>query len=156
MKFIWFLVVLASLGCMAQDLPNAPSVRKSCIDDHCFWGKENVLLFSAGAVGRSLDMYSTWRFRSLGYQEVTLTNGFVDNKPAYVAYSIGTMGASIGAAYLLHRMHHHKLEKLLTASTDAMIFASVGHNFYLVSQGPRYQRTTFDSGGTGQVSLTLP
>lgn len=81
---------------------------------HKFFDKPNIILFTTAVVGRSLDCYSTWRARSIGYQEVVLTNNFVDNKPLFAAYSAGAVGANIGVSYILHRLHQHKLERAIT------------------------------------------
>jgi hypothetical protein len=78
---------------------------------HRFWDKTNLMLFAGVATVRTLDYTSTRHFRSLGHNEVLLTNSVVDNKPLFAGIEVAGMALSIGAAYWLHRTGHHKLER---------------------------------------------
>ena len=49
--------------------------------------------------------------RRRGRQEIFLTNGVVDNHPAFAAIEAAATGTSIGASFLFHRYGHHKLER---------------------------------------------
>jgi hypothetical protein len=79
--------------------------------EHRFWDRENIFLFSAVGASRALDYSSTLNMRRRGRQEVFLTNEIVDNHPAFAAIEAGGTAVSIGASYLFHRYHHHRLER---------------------------------------------
>jgi len=78
---------------------------------HRFFDRTNLMLFAGVAAVRALDYTSTQHFRSLGNNEVLLTNSIVDNKPLFAGIEVAGTALSIGAAYWLHRTGHHKLER---------------------------------------------
>ena len=80
-------------------------------NDHRFWDRQNALLFSAVGASRTLDYFSTLNFRRRGRDEVFLNNETVDNHAAFAAIEFGATAVSIGASYLFHRYHHHRLER---------------------------------------------
>jgi len=112
-------LLLATIA-TAQDMPK-----------HRFFDKENVTLFSALAVTRAMDCDSTWRFRAKGYQEGELTNGLVDNKPAFVAFSAAMVGAQIGGSYILHRLGWHRAERWTSAVHVGMVGGTALNNYRL-------------------------
>jgi hypothetical protein len=94
----------------AQAGAGSAAIRRTDSSDHRFWDRENVVLFSFVAASRALDYSSTLNMRRRGRQEVFLTNGIVDNHPAFAAIEAGGTAVSIGASYLFHRYQRHRLE----------------------------------------------
>ncbi|HLE35816.1 MAG TPA: hypothetical protein VI699_01580 [Candidatus Acidoferrales bacterium] len=78
---------------------------------HRFFDRTNVILFSGVGAARALDFASTRHFRAHGRSEGLLNNDIVDNKPQFVAIEAASTAASIGVAYLFHRIGQHKLER---------------------------------------------
>ena len=68
--------------------------------------------------------------------EERMGNAFVDNRPTFIAFSAGMVGAHIGAAYLLHRTGHHKAERWLSYIHIGAVGATAIHNFTLSSTAP--------------------
>ena len=79
--------------------------------EHRFWDRENDWLFAGVGASRTLDYFSTLNMRRRGRQEIFLTNDVVDDHPAFATIEAAATGVSIGASYLFHRYHHHKLER---------------------------------------------
>lgn len=100
--------------------------------EHRFLDRRNSFLFAAVVAGRAADVVTTWRFRDRGYPEVVLSNSFVDNRPAFAAYSFGMAGANIAAAYGLHRLGWHKAERALSLVHISYMGALAVHNYQLV------------------------
>mgnify|MGYP001584244720 CR=1 FL=1 len=78
---------------------------------HRFFDQTNVILFSGVGAARALDYASTRHFRAHGRSEGFLNNDIVDNKPQFAAIEAAGTAASIGVAYLFHRIGQHKLER---------------------------------------------
>lgn len=76
-----------------------------------FFDKTNILLFTGVAAVRALDYTSTQHFRSLGDNEVLLSNSIVDNKPLFASIEVAGTALSIGVSYLFYRTGHYKLER---------------------------------------------
>jgi hypothetical protein len=104
----------ASVDSQTGTLARAPGpptmVQRPGSSRHHFWDGENVALFSAVGASRALDYSSTLNMRRRGRQEILLTNNVVDNHPAFAAIEAGGTAVSVGASYLFHRYHHHRLE----------------------------------------------
>jgi hypothetical protein len=125
MKRLLAILLLANCT-LAQDLPEHPKPQHKAFFDH-----QNIVLFAGVATVRVLDLHSTWRFRSKGYNEGILSNGFVDNKVAFTAFSIGMVGAHIGGCYLLHRTGLHKLERMGSYIHIGLVGRTVAGNYRL-------------------------
>jgi hypothetical protein len=89
----------------------ATAQAKSPIGEHHFWDRQNGLLFAAVGASRALDYFSTLNFRRRGRDEGLLTNDIVDNHPAFAAIEVGAIAVSVGASYIFHHYHHHRLER---------------------------------------------
>ena len=100
-----------SLGGKTQSQASLSStVQRQDSREHHFWDSRNAALFSTVGASRALDYFSTLNMRRRGRQEILLTNNIVDNHPAFAAIEAGGTAVSVGAAYLFHRYHHHRLE----------------------------------------------
>lgn len=93
-----------------SELLQAPDSRPASAA-HSFWDKTNLGLFAGVGAVRALDYTSTGHLRSLGRDEILLTNDIVDNKPLFAGIEVAGTAVSVGVAYLLHRASHHKLER---------------------------------------------
>lgn len=98
---------------------------------HRFFDKTNLGLFAGVAAVRALDFTSTQHFRSLGHDEVLLTNGIVDNKPLFAGIEIAGTALSIGVSYWLHRTGHHKLERWVSIVHIGVAATGDIHNYSL-------------------------
>lgn len=111
------LLLLGMSAVNAQEKPAAPQANVEIntvrVDRgaHKFWDKENAWLFAGVGASRTLDYFSTLNMRRRGRDEIFLTNDIVDNHAAFAAIEAAGTGVSIGASYLFHRYHHHKLER---------------------------------------------
>ncbi len=105
--------------------------------EHRFFDRSNCLLFAGVFAGRAADMVTTWRFREHGDTEVLLSNSFVDNRPAFAAYSMGMAAANVGAAYALHRLGWHGAERALSVVHIGYMGALAVHNYELVQPGTK-------------------
>ncbi|HMK29845.1 MAG TPA: hypothetical protein VK473_09200 [Terriglobales bacterium] len=107
------------LDCAAQDLPR----------QHAFFDAKNISLFAAVAGTRLLDVHSTSRCLHNRYYETQLPPSLVANKPAFVGYSFALAGLHMEAAYILHRSHHHKLERAISIVHIGAITATAARNY---------------------------
>jgi len=103
---------------------------------HRFWDRENILLFSLVGTSRALDYSSTLNMRRRGRQEVFLTNDIVDNHAAFAAIEAGGTAISIGASYLFHRYHHHRLERWTSVVHASLATTGAIRNYCLSTAHP--------------------
>ena len=96
---------------------------------HRFFDKPNLAIFASVAAARTMDMVSTWQFRRHGLQEGELTDGFVDNKPLFAAYSASLVAGQITASYMFHRLGWHRLERATATIHTAVVTEAVIHNY---------------------------
>jgi hypothetical protein len=114
MKFL-FSILLLSAAMQAQSftanrdstLPDAPS-------QHRFWTVENKVNVGIFAGLVAADAVTTQRGLNQGLREVNpIMRPFVTRGAAgQAAGSALGFGAGVGTAYLLHRTHHYKAERL--------------------------------------------
>ncbi len=116
-------IVVSVLACLshAQDAPPdtpspqaKPQVVAALPPEHRFWDRENILLFTGVGIVRGLDFASTKNFLARGRQEVLIPDDIVYNDAGFAALEAAGTATSIGISYLLHRYHHHKLERWLS------------------------------------------
>ena len=88
---------------------------------HRFFDRTNVLLMAAGLLGQSADMITTQRFHSHGIQEGDpLARPWVDKGWAgQIGLAVIYSGAEIAAMYGLHKMGHHRVERLVPLVTGS-------------------------------------
>jgi hypothetical protein len=104
--------------------------------DHRFWERKNGWLFAAVGASRALDYTSTLNFRRRGRDEIFLNNDTVDNHPAFAAIEAGATAVSIGASYLFHRYHHHRLERWTSIVHASLAFTGDVRNYCLKTAHP--------------------
>ena len=132
MKSALFTVLLLVGAAQAQQsfvatntLPDAPGTRK-------FWSFENKMDFSILAGQITVDAITTQRGLSEGFRESNpvmrplVTRGAAGEA---AASSLG-FGAALGTAYLLHRTHHYKAERLATRAMVAVEGGFVANNLW--------------------------
>ncbi len=111
-------------------LPELPAFIALQQPEHkFFWDRANVSLFAALSAARAMDMHSTWRFRARGSNEAQLSNALVDNKPLFVTFSAGMVGAQILSSYMLHRTGHHKLERISALIDIGLVTGTAAWNY---------------------------
>jgi hypothetical protein len=98
---------------------------------HRFFDRTNLMLFAGVAAVRALDYTSSQHFRSLGDNEVLLTNSVVDNKPLFAGIEVAGTALSIGVSYWLHRTGHHKLERWVSIIHIGVGVVGDIHNYSL-------------------------
>jgi len=115
--------------------PNSPHTA-SPLYEHRFWDRENIVLFSLVGASRALDYSSTLNMRRRGNQEILLTNDVVDNHAAFAAIEVAGTAVSIGASYLFHRYHHHRLERWTSIVHASLATTGAVRNYCLKTQHP--------------------
>jgi hypothetical protein len=126
---------LASIDQRATQPENdpSPSVERRDAGNHPFWDRKNFVLFTSVGAARALDYSSTLNMRRRGRQEMLLTNDVVDNHPAFLAIEAAGTALSIGASYLFHRYHHHRLERWTSVVHASLATAGAIRNYGLKS-----------------------
>jgi hypothetical protein len=126
-----FLTVLLLIGAAnaqqsflaTNPLPNAPSPRK-------FWNLENKVDFSILAGQITADAITTQHGLSEGLRESNpVMRPLVTRGAAGEAAASGLgFGFAVGTAYLLHRTHHYKAERIATRTMVAVEGGFVANN----------------------------
>jgi len=130
MKSAFFTVLLLVGAAQAQHnflssnpLPSAPSAQK-------FWNLENKIDFSILAGQITVDAITTQQGLSNGFRETNpvmrplVTRGVAGEA---AASALG-FGFGVGTAYLLHRTHHYKAERIATRTMVAVEGGFVANN----------------------------
>jgi len=113
-----------------------PPISRADEDQHRFWDRKNVLPFSLVGASRALDYSSTLNMRRRGRDEVFLTNDIVDNHAAFAAIEAGGTAISIGASYLFHCYHHHRLERWTSVVHASLATTGAIRNYCLKTAHP--------------------
>jgi hypothetical protein len=77
---------------------------------HPFWDRTNKIEFSIGGAAAAWDMTKTCK--NLATPAGKEYNLPVSSCGGAVAFTIGEQAAAWSSAYVLHRTHHHKLERI--------------------------------------------
>jgi hypothetical protein len=134
------LMAAQSTGAQTQPSPNPASTTAPLPDapsqkpPHAFWDRTNILLFSGVAVFRGLDYASTRNFLARGREEVLIPDDIVNNSAAFASLEAAATLTSVGLSYLLHRTHHHKLERWLSIGHIGVTGFGVVRNYSLKSK----------------------
>lgn len=105
-----------SKAAFALILVGAAAHAQETAKPHAFFDRTNLALFSADALVRSLDAQSTRKVLTdpcKCFVETSLPPEIVQSTPRMYGYSIGVAAAVMGGAYLAHRTHHHRIERLI-------------------------------------------
>jgi hypothetical protein len=104
-------------------LPNAPSTGK-------FWSLENKVDFSILAGQIAVDAITTQHGLNEGLRETNpIIRPLVTRGAAGEAAASGIgFGFAVGTAYLLHRTHHYKAERIATRTMVAVEGGFVANN----------------------------
>lgn len=107
--FISVLILLLCVAASAQEA-TTPSVD---FQQHKFFDRQNSLLFGAHVGLAATDFALTHRNLASGGKELNpIARPFTDlGTPGEVLFFAGSTAISIGTSYLLHRTHHHSLER---------------------------------------------
>jgi len=110
----------------ANQAPEAPTPR--------FWDLENKIDFSIFAGQLAADAITTQRGLGNGFREANpIAAPFVNRGAAGEASASAlSFGAGVGVAYVLHRTHHYKAERITVRLMLAGEGAVVGHNIALL------------------------
>jgi hypothetical protein len=112
---------------VAGPLPQSPTAQK-------FWSAENKIDFSVLAGQIAVDAITTQRGLADGFRETNpvirplVTRGVAGEA---AASSLG-FGFGVGTAYLLHRTHHYKAERIAVRSMLAIEGGFVANNLMRV------------------------
>ncbi|HLY99091.1 MAG TPA: hypothetical protein VKT33_08495 [Candidatus Angelobacter sp.] len=126
MKLAAIFLSLCLLACgvaMAEDLPSAPepasvpatAIRVRPVDEHRFFDFRNSLALGTFGVALAGDLVATERVLAYpGFRETNpIARPFVGSRAGTAVYAAGGFAALTGGMYLAHRMHHHKMERVL-------------------------------------------
>ena len=115
-KLVCVVLVCVCGVARAQELPDEPS-------PHRFWDKPNQVLFYSHLALETVDFGITHHNLNQGGREMNPMGRTLceSGTLGQVAYFAGRTAGVAGVSYLLHRMGHHKLERvfLVLASYDS-------------------------------------
>jgi hypothetical protein len=134
MKYTILFVLLTIGAAQAQQsfvatnsIPQAPTAQK-------FWSPENKIDFSVFAGQIAADAITTQRGLADGFRETNpVVRPLVTRGIAGEAAASGLgFGFGVGTAYLLHRTHHYKAERIAVRSMLAIEGGFVANNLMRV------------------------
>ncbi|MBS1849741.1 MAG: hypothetical protein JST79_02420 [Acidobacteria bacterium] len=135
------ILLVASLA--AQQTPtepprfDAPSAQAPVrAEEHAFWDRKNVLLFTGVGVFRGLDYASTRNMQARGREEILIPDDVVNNTAGFAALEAAGTAASIGLSYWMHRTNHHKIERWVSIVHIGVAGFGVARNYALKSKHP--------------------
>jgi hypothetical protein len=126
------ILLVSGTSLLGQEL----SFESGPLRQHKFFDCTNIALIAGMTAAETLDITSTFHFRDAHPTTAheAILGGFVDNRPAFAAFSYATVVLNVGAAWMLHRAGHHRLERAssilhigLTAPLAINNYAWVGH-----------------------------
>ena len=98
--------------------PTQTSARPAAIPDakcHRFWDRENSLLFATNAAFSAADFVVTSDNLRAGGQELNpVTRVFSGSTPVLAVNFAGETAGVVGLSYFLHKIGHHKLERVVS------------------------------------------
>ena len=116
----------------SRQLPEAPRPA------HSFLDRQNLTFWTAAAALQTADLITTRQILDRGGRESNpVAKPFVNHGTAANAtstYLLGT-GGTIGAAYLLHRWGHHRLERWLPLCVVAVEAWATSSNGNVLAHG---------------------
>src|SRR5215475_5559009 len=133
---ILFVVLVLAVNLAAEDHAGVSIAERQPASPpvHRFWDNKNVLLFSGVAVFRGLDYASTRNFMARGREEILLPDDVVDNSAGFASLEAAATATSVGLSYLMHRTHHHKLERWVSITHISVTAFGDARNYALKSK----------------------
>jgi hypothetical protein len=134
MKMAAFL--LLSLPLAAQESKQPAALPSAPAQEHHFWDRTNILLFSGVAASRALDYTSTQHFLARGQNEVLIPDDVVNNSAGFAALEAAGAATSVGISYIFHRTGHHKMERWMSIGHISVTGVGVVWNYSLKAKHP--------------------
>jgi hypothetical protein len=92
-----------------------PPIRLKKTGDHRFWSRENNVAFATSAAFSAVDFALTRDNLHNGGRELNpVTRMFSSTTTGLAMNFAGDTAGVIGLSYILHKMHHHKLEQAVS------------------------------------------
>ncbi|HYU45600.1 MAG TPA: hypothetical protein VEK84_05415 [Terriglobales bacterium] len=123
----------AGLPCISRFPTGFALLALPPVPRHAFWDRENLYLFGAVAVMRTLDYTSTLNMLRRGREEILLPDDVVNNDAGFAALEAASTAASIGISYLLHATGHHRLERWVSIGHISVAGFGAARNYALES-----------------------
>ena|SRR5207249_3531299 len=120
-----------SLPLAAQESKQSAALPDAPAQQHRFWDRTNILLFSGVAVFRGLDYASTRNFQARGREEVLLPDDVVNNSAGFAALEAAGAVTSVAISYIFHRTGHHKIERWLSIGHIGVTGFGIVRNYSL-------------------------
>ena len=136
-----FISVLIFLPVAALAQEAATPSTSVDFQQHKFFDRQNSILFGAHVGFAATDFALTHRNLASGGKELNpIARPFTDlGTPGEVLFFAGSTAVSIGTSYLLHKTHHHSLERWVARYGVAESGAAVAFD---LSQGSPASTTT--------------
>ena len=128
---------LVATSSLVQCQAGSPPTEFNCdskTQQHRFFDRTNILLFSGVAVSRTLDYTSTRNMLARGRQEILIPDDVVYSTAGFVSLEVAGTATSIGISYLLHRTGHHKLERWISIGHIGVTSFGAARNYALESR----------------------
>lgn len=135
-RVLLIIFAVDACACAQAQLPATPVITPPQVNQHRFWDKKNILLFSGVAVFRGLDYASTRNFERRGRQEVLIPDDVVNNSAGFASLEAAATATSVGVSYIFHRTGHHKMERWLSAGHIGVTAFGVAWNYSLKTHHP--------------------
>lgn len=134
MKAAIGLLMLCVVAGRAESLPNAPVARS-----HVFGVTDYGI--AAGLLASHVADYTSTEacIHSSTCHEAILPNRLVHDRPAFLAYELGTAGVETFAAYELSKRGHRRLARIVQAVNVAGTALTVTHNYQLASKAQGFK-----------------
>ena len=110
--------------------------------EHKFWDRRNKIMFAAHAGLAATDFALTHRNLASGGRELNpVARPFTNmGTPGEVLFFAGGTATSIGLSYMMHKTHHHSMERWI--ARYAIADSASGVAFNLAQGGPTQPRST--------------
>jgi hypothetical protein len=119
------LVLALTANALSQTIPDAPEAKT----EHRFLDRTNSLLMGASAASLAADGWSSRSMLARGIQEANpIARPFVGSTGGNLLYFGGSQAGVVSGMYWLHRLGHHKLEKVLPIAVSGLETWCAIHN----------------------------
>ena len=136
------ILTFLSVSASAQQQPASTFLSTGDFQEHKFWDRQNKIMFAAHAGLAATDFALTHRNLASGGRELNpVARPFTDmGTPGEVLFFAGSTATSIGLSYMMHKTHHHSMERWI--SRYAIADSASGVAFNLAQGGPTQPRST--------------